>query len=294
MSTDWLANFKDEFPGWAWALSGGGDLYSVIENWWQAEDTDLYDYAERYTSLLQGIKGSEWFRETTESVRDSILFEAEDPATYGYNVGVNIGDAKDLARGLGFGFDDDYYEEIGHTAERFNWTADQITHRLINDAYSSGAEIGQGLIQTTVDELSAYAANQLVEVDGSTLLDFAYRIQQGEDTLVDAENFINAASQAQWTFFDVGNAYSNGLTVSDSLASVKTQIASTLEINEDDVDLSAMGGSLVAGDEGARRFISKTEADGWARKQDAYQGTNQFKDSVHRLGGALARTFGRR
>ena len=292
----WMAAFREEFPGWGWALDvADSSLLVILDEWWNETGMDSeIAYEDKYDTLLAGLKNSDWFRTNIQSVRDSIIQEGEDPATFKHNIEVNVADARDYAHGLGIVLDPEELEEIGYAAERFDWDKTQITHHIINIAYQTGRTLGRGEIQRTYDSLQNFAGAQYVDMSDQQLKDYAFRINQGEDTLEAAEGFINAKAQAQWGFFDVTAAAERGLTVEDMLSPVRHSIAETLEMDPMAVDLKNFGDDLVKGEGDNQRFINAKEGVAWAKQQEAYKGTEEFRSGVTNVAGAIARAFGRR
>jgi hypothetical protein len=109
----------------------------------------------------------------------------------------------------------------------------------------------------------------------------------------DVKDTIQGLAGAQWDFLDIEGLAERGLTVADTLSTVKSTIASTLELNDEDINLMGMGvENLVKGEGEGRRFINTDDAKNWAKKQSMYQGTDEFRSDVRGLGGAISQIWG--
>ena len=91
---DWWAEIKKLYPGWAKIIEGNEGLKAIIvdhfEQFGKEGAPAAPDWGEMETTLLNLMKNSRWYTTQAKSVRDSIILEAEDPATYKRNLHLQI------------------------------------------------------------------------------------------------------------------------------------------------------------------------------------------------------------
>ena len=296
LDPNWEAEFAKWFPGWLEVAQKDSSLMAIFQTFWNEHDPNA-GYQTWYDDLLTQIKSSDWYRTQPKSVRDSLIMEAEDPATYEYNLGINEADARQIAFNLGLNFSDSYFSDVAETAERYNWTGQQLMSHISKDgrlaSHSPDAPI-RGEIKQNHDTLKHYSQSMMADIGGHSW-DFAWQIASGDNTLADAKDYIQELSQSYFPFLDVRGLGERGLTIADILAPTKNAIANTLELNPEDVHMWEMPlDQLIKGEGDSQRFLTPMEAVNVFKKDERYQGTTQFRSDVRSLAGAISQTFGRR
>ena len=96
---DWWKKIKALYPGWAKIIEGNEGLKGIIQDYFadfSKEGAPQVVWSEMEDTLLNLMKNSNWYKTQTKSVRDSIILEAEDPATYKRNLHQNTKDIKQI------------------------------------------------------------------------------------------------------------------------------------------------------------------------------------------------------
>lgn len=289
----WWAEFQKLFPGWAQLAESNSEIRGIFEDYFEGVEEGL-DFEEHKNRISALIKNSRWYKTQTSSIRDSILLEVEDPATYKHNIYINKKDAKQIAFNAGLSFTEDQFNDFAEKAERMNWDLAEFTEFIVKRGRSQSSQPVRGGIKRTHDDIQSYAQSMLVPIGGKAW-DFAYKINAGNDSMENAKDYIQGLAESSFDFVDVQSLASRGLTISDLLANAKETIADTLELNSADVHLYEMKmDDLVVGEGDSRRFINSQEAETWAKKQGRYQMTDDFRGGIRDIAQTIATTFGRR
>ena len=290
---DWWTDFEKLFPGWAELAKGNSEIRGIFEEYFTKVDDGLA-YTEHQERILGLIKNSKWYRTQTASIRDSILLEIQDPATYKQNVYINKKDAKQIAYNSGLSFTETEFNDFAERAERYDWNLSEFQEWIVQRGRSQSEQPVRGSIKRTHDDIQSYAQSMLVPIGGKAW-DFAYKIDAGNDSMENAKDHIQGLAETTFDFVDIQSLASRGLTVSDLLANAKETIAGTLELNPTDVHLYEMSmDDLVVGEGDSKRFINGQEAETWAKKQGRYQMTDDFRGGIRDIATSIATTFGRR
>jgi hypothetical protein len=319
--TDWYEDFLKNFPGWAELVANVPELKGIIETWWET-GVDEWDYNAQYNGLLSAIQGSNWWGITEEPLRDYLLLQSSDPATWAKNNEITRQNAMNAASELGLDFagifndpkyrgtkffEKDYYTFLSQMAEKNDWTLAQIKDRLVRDGLAMDTTPVRGSIKRDMDRIISYGKDMLIDISPSHARTWAHRMgseggffsdagefQHGAMGWDDVKDTIQGLASAEWDWLDIDGLAERGLTVADTLSTVKSTIASTLELNPENINLMGIGiDNLTKGEGEGRRFINKNDAESWAKRQSMYQGTDKFRKDVRTLGGGVNQLFGR-
>jgi len=304
----WFDEFKEHFPGYARLLEAMPSMMKTVGDWWHDEKDS--DYNQQYNSLLGAIKGTDWYKDHEQPMRDSYILQFTDPAQWEANLETNAFDLKSLAKeeGLYDYFDGQggYWDRLSEQAERNAWSEEQIRTRLVQDGLASPTAPVRGNIKRNMDRIKSYAEAMMVGMNDTDARKFAtymeatggfYQTQagghgnsptqafQGAMSWSDVQDHIQGLAQNKWGFIDVDDLAERGLTIADTLTEVKAMIAGTLQLNLEDVNLMGLGVDdlVVGGDEegtalsGGRRTTGRTLSRDNRRFMDVQEAENWAK-----------------
>lgn len=314
LDTAWFDEFKEHFPGYARLLEAMPSLMTTVGDWW--EDEKDSDYNQQYNSLLGAIKGTTWYEEHEEPMRDSYILQFTDPAQWEANLETNVFDLKSIAKQEGLydylnsrpgdaGFAT-FWDQLADHAERGAWSEEQIRTRLVQEGLASPTAPVRGNIKRNMDRIKSYAESMMVGMNDTDARKFAtymeatggfYETQggggvapgtqafQGAMSWSDVQDHIQGLAQNKWGFIDVDDLAERGLTIADTLTEVKAMIAGTLQLNLEDVNLMGLGVDdlVVGGDEeetassGGRRTTGRTLSRDNRRFMDVDEARNWAK-----------------
>jgi hypothetical protein len=303
----WFDEFKQHFPGYARLLEAVPSLMDTVGAWW--EDEKDADYNQQYNSLLGAIKGSDWYEDHEEPLRDSYILQFTDPAQWEANLETNRFDLKSIAKEEGlydyFDTQGGYWDRLADLSERNSWSKEQIRTRLVQDGLASPTAPVRGNIKRNMDRIKSYAEAMMVGMNDTDARKFAtymeatggfYETQpagpgasiktfQGSMSWADVQDHIQGLAQNKWGFIDVDDLSERGMTIADTLTEVKAMIAGTLQLNLEDVNLMGLGvDDLVVGEapegadsSGGRRTTGRTLSRDNRRFMDVQEAENWAK-----------------
>lgn len=327
----WFKEFTEKFPSWANIIRGDTELFGIIAEWWAKNEihADGTPYQDLYDSLMNALTGSQWYLTQPDKLRDALILEATDPATYQYNLDENIRYAMDATDTmLGATFNDNFYMSLAKKALQNDWSDERFRRELVKEARSgkwTKSAPSSGRIKQSHDTIMNYAQQMLVPLGGQAW-DLAWQIAEGTRDIDDAKDFVQGLAESRYgQWLDVRGLTERGMTLGDVVEDQKNVIADTLELNPEDVHMWKMpidtlfvegsagtltdlslpeAGSdsginltedLVQGEDvRSRRLMSTDDAREWAKSRPRYQTTRSFRDGILGLSGALAQTMGRR
>tara|TARA_B100000287_G_scaffold422648_1_gene464893 strand:- start:52 stop:1101 length:1050 start_codon:yes stop_codon:yes gene_type:complete len=324
----WFKEFSKEFPSWYNIIKGDPELFGIVSEWWgkYGNQVGITPYQELYDSLMNSLKGSQWFLTQPDKLRDALILEATDPATYQYNLDENVRYAMDLTDTyLGTTYHSNFYQQLAKKALQNDWSDERFKREVITTARSgkwTTTSPASGRIKQTHDSIMDYAQKMLVPLGGKAW-DLAWQISEGTRNIADAQDYVQGLAQARYgQWLDVRGLTEKGMTLDDVFEDQKNKIADTLELNPEDVhmwkmpidtlfvegsagplaNLNVEEGSdsgvnltedLVHGEDvRSRRLMSIDDAEEWAKSRPRYQTTRNFRDGIIGLSGAMAQTMG--
>tara|TARA_B110000014_G_scaffold40085_1_gene26161 strand:+ start:9796 stop:10905 length:1110 start_codon:yes stop_codon:yes gene_type:complete len=241
----WLEDFYDEFPAWASIIRNDENLKGIIFDWWNKHgrtmSSDGLPYTDLYDGLMNALKESEWYLTQPEKLRNALILEATDPATYEYNFNENMRYATDIV-GTYFGgeFSPDFYKFLSNEALRNDWTDDRFKREIIGAARSgkwTKSAPNSGRVKQNHDDIMSYAQDMLVPVGGDAW-DLAWKIAEGTRNLNDAKDFVDGLAESRYgQWIDIRGLTNRGMTMADVVAEQKDAIVETLELNPEDVHM---------------------------------------------------------
>ena len=293
-TSEWWEKIEQLYPGWAKVINSQSGLRESITTFFAGLDPNEVDWSEMETQLLNLMKSSKWYTTQAQSVRESIILEAEDPATYKYNIRQTKKDIREILFNNDLSLHSAVINVFAEEAERYDWDLNQLKEHLVQ-AGRAGDKPVRGGIKRTFEDIKSYAQAMLTPIGDGDAWDFAYKIEAGNDSMDNAHDHIQSLATETFDFVNVQELATRGTTISDLLSGAKEQIATTLDLNSNDVRLYDMSlDDLVVGEGDSKRFINRQDAEAWAKKQGRYQMTDAYRGDVRNLASGIANHFGTR
>jgi len=323
---EWLEEFKKKFPAWAKLLTQFPSLATSIEEWWTGVNPDD-PYNDLYNGMMSAIQDSIWWTSHSESMRDALILKATDPATYEENLRTNTKDAKQISHAMGgwtqmhhgWGTGLHYFDEMAEDAEKYGWSAEQIQSRIVRDAMQFEDAPASGKIKQDMEKIEAYARRMVVNIPKSQIRKMAHQLNttggmyhdddptterdESKDMFLPSmtwdsvQDYIQGLALAEYgDVVDVEGIAAKGLAIEDLLGDFKAEIANTLELNPEHVDLLGINRDELVKGTGPDGLYFATRQDGenFAKRQSRYQFTDEFRGDVRSLAGGISQIFGLR
>jgi len=180
-----------------------------------------------------------------------------------------------------------------------NWIdLELIGERTLKDEGAVG--VGAGTLQDLYNKYKRIADANFTDIDSETLWDIVGQIKREELSEAGAyERIINqTAGQYDWLSSSLVDKLqaNNGVSLKTHLSPLRTAIRSTWELGEGEVELKDyLDNLIIPGAEGEdSRFMNSREARQWARNQDRFKETNQYKSNMSTLTSSIFSMFGAR
>jgi len=241
----WMEDFFDEFPMWESIIKNDEELLGLVGEWWEkhgrAQSEMDASYTDMYDGLMNALMGSQWYLTQPESLRNALILEATDPATYRYNHEENVRFATDIVDTyFDSTFGSNFYEQLAKDAQRYNWTDDRFKREVIGAARSgkwTKTAPTSGRVKQSHDDIMSYAQDMLVPLGGDGW-DLAWQIAEGTRNLDDAKDFVDGLAESRYgQWIDIRGLSNRNMTMADVVADQKTAIVETLELDPEDVHM---------------------------------------------------------
>jgi hypothetical protein len=325
---EWLEEFKKKFPAWAKLLTQFPSLKDSIQSWWESEANHEDPYNDLYNGLMAAVQDSSWWQSHSESMRDAQILKATDPATYEANLVTNSKDAQQISMAMGgwskFRWNTPsegytYFDQIAEDAETYGWSAGQIQSRIVRDGMEFETDPSSGKIKQDMDAIEAYARRMVVNIPKSQIRKMAHQLNttggmyhdddptterdESKDMFLPSmtwdsvQDYIQGLAVAEYgDVVDVESIAAKGLAIEDLLGDFRSEIANTLEINPEHVDLLGINrDELIKGDgPDGLYFANRQHGENFAKRQSRYQFTDEFRGDVRSLAGGISQIFGLR
>lgn len=247
---------------------------------------------------LQGaISQTDWFQNTSRSIRQWQSLQGEDPATARRQVDQRSDEISRMTQRLGLGLDPERIHSLATDSLRLGWDAQDIQRAVAAEAdFDPQVDRSRGEVGATVNELISVARdNFLLPFTRRQAAEWSKRILAGEATKGGFETHVrNLAASRYETFAD---EIGRGITPAALFDSYKQMAAETLEMDSDQIDLVGDPRFSVAlettGQDGKRRAMSLNEFQRHLRGLPAWRNTQNARRSVSDLTTSVSRIFGK-
>jgi hypothetical protein len=246
---------------------------------------------DEYT-LAAAIEPTDWYQTTEASEREFAQQSVRDPATLQRQIDQQRVMLDSVAKTQGIQMSEDDIDELATNVIKHGLSESEILRQLSGFQREQTGDQTDGLLAIQQKLRSMAQAYQL-KYDDKTLAEYATRIFEGTAT----QDSMKATFQQQAAQFypHLADQLEKGLTVEDYFQPIKARVASILEMNPADIDMSqgkfASLGQFVD-DKGNMRAPTYTEIDQFARDQDEFGYTKQGITSGYEKMNSMARTLG--
>lgn len=198
----------------------------------------------------------------------------------------------DMARQLGIEFTAEQIAGLATTAEKQNFSRDQILDELTKNV--NWYRLNSGSIKTNYEDYKTYGKQFLVNLSDSSTQDWAMRVAKGEMDDATVRQSIREAAKAANPW--LASYIDQGLNPSDVLSPNRDFIAQNLEISPLELNLmdqKTLNLMTVVGPDGTRRLADQSQMVKTVRSDDRWKRTNNAKDLTAGMASILSKVFGR-
>lgn len=252
--------------------------------------------ADKFIAKLRGTK---WFKTHSAAVRDAILKETADPATYAAGVDKMVATVED-AWGKTFGDAGAKPKRIRHWAElafRMGWSEAELMDRM-----TQGVNYQKMLKKNSLGGTAAQVEGQLDSLITNFGVDLGdkwkaaqlERVIEGNDTIEGVANRVRELAKREYKAF--ADAIDGGATVREIADPYIQKMAGLLELNPHDIDPRKnrlIQQALKArAEDGRPAAMDFADFEDMVRKDDRWQYTDNAKKEVASVTENLLRSFG--
>lgn len=248
--------------------------------------------------FIAKLRDTDWFKKHSANVRNAIMQETSDPATYQANVDQMYAEVKN-AWGAMFGTQNVHDRELrqwAETAHRMGWSQAQLIDRM-----TQGLDFKKMLKSKTLGGAAADVEGQLNALISDYGIDLGQqwkaaqvaKLMKGNDTIEGVRQRIREMAARQYKAF--ADAIQSGQTIRDVAEPYVQQMASLLEINPADVDLKnkLIQQALKQRDKkGNPAAMDLNDFADLVRSDERWQYTDNAREQVSGVVAELARAFG--
>lgn len=271
---------RDRFPAWSWALDHH-ELGPILAQ----ADAESWDEGR----LQNAIMTTEWWKQNGDTARNYTTLYYLDNATFGQRINVLYNQIQELSEQYGLNWSHEDIMEEAKAALYYGRTEDEIRRSMFYGGKGSftGPSPAFLPIQQLFADYGLPLSDQLRD-------DYARGLAGGRLTM----ETIKARVQS-WAidmFPHLKQQIEGGQTVRELAEPYRQSIARILELSPDSIDMvndPRWRQALEYIDEkGQHRMMTQTEIMRFARQQEEWKHTQNYRDQSSGLGETLLRTFG--
>ncbi len=184
------------------------------------------------------LRGTKWYQTHTDTQRKNQVLMETDPATYNKRLAAKKAEIQDMSVQMtGVYLNNAQANLVAKHAMEFEWNDAQLRNTLSTYLKQVGGANGHygGEAGTAEQELRQYAADQGVTLSDPTIKKWLSGIVAQRDTLQDYKAWIQG--QAESSYGALGGLIKQGKTVRQLADPYIQEMASTLELNPNMIDL---------------------------------------------------------
>lgn len=249
---------------------------------------------EKFVAQMRATK---WFKNKSASVRNAILQETSDPATFQASVDQMTATVQDTYGSMfGANMDDKQVSKWARMAVRLGWSQAELVDRISStvdyEKMLKKDSLG-GTAAETKAQLDSLASNYGVRLGDQWKARQLAKIMSGDDTLAGIQTKVQEMAMREYKAF--ADRIAAGETVSEIADPYVSRYAELLEMNPNSVKLN---------DDMIQRAMKQTGPDGKAaamdlhtfekevRKDNRWQYTKNARQEVANVTSELMRSFG--
>lgn len=180
------------------------------------------------------LRNTHWFKHHSEAARNAQVLQATDPKTWAAKTNQAAATIKDMAVKMGAQLSDETLRRITNNVLTFGWNDAQIQDTLAGSIKMGSQETYGGQAAVNAETLRALAHNNGVKIGDTQLRQWLVRIGAGED-ISGFEQYVRNMAAGAFPGFE--EQVKNGMNVRDLADPYIQQMAQTLELSPDSIDL---------------------------------------------------------
>lgn len=262
----------------------------------------LFNQAVRHTwdanRFVAKLRDTKWFKHHSASVRNAIMQETADPATYQANVAQMHATVRD-AYGKMFGtagMSEKQLKSWAETGFRMGWSEaqliDHMTKGLNYRKLLKKGELG-GSAAEIEGQLNNLVQNYGVSLGGEWKARQLEKLMEGDDTIQGVQNRVRELAKREYGAF--ADAIDGGQTVADIAEPYRQMMSDLLEMNPADVgvkDKMIQSALRQTTPKGKPAALSMTDFADMVRQDKRWQYTDNAREQVSNVTYDLLRSFG--
>lgn len=191
--------------------------------------------SETWTSdkFTAELRSTGWFQRNSDTVRQSILLEQTDPATYNSRIDQRAATVTRMASATGAVITPDVVRQVARDSVRLGWNDDQINAQL-GTYVKRVAGNYYGKSQQYATEIREYAQSMGVRLDEKTLETWVRQIALTGGDASSAKGSIMGWAQSAYPQFN--DRIQAGETIDQIASPYKQSMATLLELNPETID----------------------------------------------------------
>lgn len=244
--------------------------------------------------FVASLRSTKWFRSHSESWRQSEVLRKTDPGTYKQRMSQLQAKVGDMATALGADVSSSSIARIASNAMWFGWDDAMLRNTLSNyiDQMGNSGHYG-GEAGKAEDELRQYAWDMGIKMSDTSLKGWLRNVVGQNQTVDDYKAYIQG--QAQSSFTSIADQIKAGQTVRQVAEPYMQQMAQTLEMNANDLDLfdpTIRKALQTSGPDGKPQMKTLWQFDEDLRKDQRWLSTNNARTSILGAGNQMLKDFG--
>lgn len=250
--------------------------------------------AERFVAKL---RGTDWFQKHSANVRNAILQETSDPATYQAQVDQMYATVRD-AWGSMFGqtANEKQLRTWAETAHRMGWSQAQLMDRMTSglnfQKLLRNKSLGGTAAETTA-QLDQLAAAYGLDVGDQWKASQTKKLLSGDDTLQGVQNRLRELAMREYAAF--ADDIAGGQTVADIADPYIQRMADLLEVSPDSIgvkDKMVQKALRQRTPDGKPAAASLSDFEDMVRQDSRWQYTENAREQMSAVTAEIARAFG--
>jgi hypothetical protein len=243
--------------------------------------------------FIAEVRGTDWFRTTSEARRNYQVLRDTDPATFEARVNQTRALIRDAAVAMGAQYSEKQVTQLAHNVLRYGWNDAQIRDTLAGSVKEGAKNTYGGEAAANVEQLRQVARLNGIQLSDKTLRNWAVRIAAGE--MIDGfEQYIRA--QAAEAYPQYADRLAAGDDLDDIVSPYRETMARVLELNPEELDLfdPTLRKSFQAVDEKTGQPTTKPlwQFERELKHDRRWRKTNNARDELMNAGQQVLRDFG--
>jgi hypothetical protein len=262
----------------------------------------LFNNAVRQTwtadKFIARLRNTTWFKKHSANVRNAIMQETSDPATYKANVNQMYATVKDSWGSMfgGASMNNKQLRTWAETAHRMGWSEAQLVDRMtrgINYRKLLRSNALGGKAAEVKTQMNSLLANYGIDLGDNWKAKQLEKLMEGDDTVQGVQGRVQELAMREYKAF--ADRIQAGETVMEIADPYMQKMASLLELNPNDValkDKMIQSALKQTSNDGKHAAMDLHTFEDFVRKDKRWQYTDNAKKQVGDVTESLLRSFG--